>query len=501
MSALQQIPKDATVWEPLPGSQRAYLISPVFETLYSGTRGPGKTFTLLMDFAQEIGKGYGSAWKGIIFRRTYKELADILAKSRELFGLVFPQAKFYESPDKYYWQWPTGERLMFRHFAKPGDYWDYHGHEYPFIAWEELTNWATDEGYLQMMSCCRSTQAGMPRKYRATTNPYGVGHGWIKQRFRLEGCPRNEQMRTPIIKDAVDSSGNPEPHRVTIFGYLRENTILLAADPGYPQRIRASAANPAMADAWLSGSWDIVAGGMFEHTWDRDVHIVSAFMPPNTWRIDRTYDYGWSSPFALLWFAESDGSDYRDSGGKLRSSVRGDLFVWREWYGWSGKPNEGKPLTMAKIAKGIVEREMSWGVWGNVNPGPTDSQFFQIKDGNSLAKEAAKPIRLDDGRVVRIPTMFTRANQAPGTRKKGWAMINEYLDNAKVPEGRFVREKPGLFVMDTCVQTIRTFPSLPRSEKDPDDADSDAEDHLADCIKGRILNTGRQGRSGGRQGG
>ena len=34
-------------WAPQPGSQTLFVTSPVFETLYEGTRGPGKTNALL----------------------------------------------------------------------------------------------------------------------------------------------------------------------------------------------------------------------------------------------------------------------------------------------------------------------------------------------------------------------------------------------------------------------------------------------------------------------
>jgi hypothetical protein len=42
------------------------------------------------------------------------------------------------------------------------------------------------------------------------------------------------------------------------------------------------------------------------------------------------------------------------------------------------------------------------------------------------------------------------------------------------------RELPGLFVFNTCEQFIRTVPVLPRDEKDLDDVNTEAEDHVAD---------------------
>ena len=67
------------IWAPLPGSQEMFLSCPLFEVLFHGTRGPGKTDALLMAFAQHVGKGHGKAWRGIIFRQTYPQLADVQA--------------------------------------------------------------------------------------------------------------------------------------------------------------------------------------------------------------------------------------------------------------------------------------------------------------------------------------------------------------------------------------------------------------------------------------
>jgi hypothetical protein len=48
-------------------------------------------------------------------------------------------------------------------------------------------------------------------------------------------------------------------------------------------------------------------------------------------------------------------------------------------------------------------------------------------------------------------------------------------------------EDAGFFTFDTCRQFIRTFPVLPRKESDQDDIDSDAEDHIADESRYRVM--------------
>ena len=124
-------PKAPTVWAPHPGSQVQFLTCPIFECLLEGTRGGGKTAALLMSFAQYVGRGFGSAWRGVLFRETYPQLADVATKSKQWFKLFFPGAKFNEST--YTWKFPDGEELLLRQGVKEDDYWDYHGHEYPWL--------------------------------------------------------------------------------------------------------------------------------------------------------------------------------------------------------------------------------------------------------------------------------------------------------------------------------------------------------------------------------
>jgi hypothetical protein len=434
-------------WAPQNGSQHWFLRCSLLECLFHGTRGPGKTDSLLMAFAQHVNRGHGAAWRGIIFRQTYPQLADVQAKSEKWFRQMFPAAKFNRT--KMMWEWPTGEVLMFRHMASPNDYWNYHGHEYPFIGWEELTNWATDECYKSMFSCCRSSTPNVPRMIRSTTNPYGVGHNWVKLRFRLDG-----KWWMPItITDATDGEGRPEPHRAAIHGHIDENEILLKADPDYKQTIIASAANPAMAKAWLHGSWSIVAGGMFGDVWAPTIHIVKPFDIPESWRIDRSFDWGSSKPFSVGWWAESDGSDYVDGNGKWRSSVRGDLYRIREWYGCTSKPNEGLHMLATEIAQGIVEREIQWGLHGKVKAGPADNSIFDVQNGMCIADDMERRVRLEDGQVV-AGVAWTRSNKSPGSRKTGWEQMRKALKDAMPNKDGRPRENPGMFVFEWCAAFV-----------------------------------------------
>ena len=467
------------VWAPQKGSQEAFLTCPVFEVLYEGTRGPGKTDALLMDFAQHCGQGYGAEWRGVLFRQTYKQLTDLINKSQKWFREVFPDATYNKADHT--WTWPTGEQLLLRHMRTPSDYWNYHGHAYPWIGFEELTNWNEPTCYLSMMSCSRSTLPGMPRKYRATTNPYGPGHNWVKRRFRLP------QSRGRVIRDSY-RDGDLEPPRVAIHGNIHENRILLHADPEYISRIRAAARNPAELAAWIDGSWDVTSGLMFDDIWDSGRHILPSFplsKIPRGWHIDRSFDWGSSKPFSVGWWAESNGEPIEHQG-VVYGRKRGDLIRVAEWYGWNGNRNEGVRMLAKDIAQGILDREEDFGIAGRVRPGPADTSIFDEENGVSIAKD-----------MLTKKVSWEKADKSPGSRKQGWEAIRKMLKGALPPPAGGPREEPGLFVLDRCQQFIETVPSLPRDDKDPDDVNTNAEDHIADEVRYRVRHLRKKVGSGG----
>ena len=140
------------IWSPQAGSQEAFLACPLFEVLYEGTRGPGKTDALLMDYAQFVDRGFGPDWRGILFRETHPQLADVISKTQKWFPRIWPDAKFNST--KSVWTFPQGETLLLRQFKRVDDYWNFHGHEYPWVAWEELCNWPMDRDWETISAFC-----------------------------------------------------------------------------------------------------------------------------------------------------------------------------------------------------------------------------------------------------------------------------------------------------------------------------------------------------------
>jgi hypothetical protein len=456
---------------PLPGSQQTFLECPVFEALYEGTRGPGKTLTLIMDFAKEVGKGYGKGWRGIMFRKTFGDLDDVVRKIEEWMYQLYPGFKFLKSKAEYAAVWPTGEQLLLRHMKDENDYSEYHGHEYPWIGWEELTQWENDKAFKLMQSCCRPTRPGIPCRIRSTTNPYGPGHNWVKRRYQLP------KMRGIVVRKPG------EPPRVAVHGTLSENFLLLHSAPNYPEQVREAAMNPAQAEAWLHGSWDVTAGGMIDDLWNPKIHVLDSISPtaiPRGWTITRSYDHGQSSPFACGWFLESNGEPI-NLNGRLVGNVRGDIILWQEWYGTTGNDNEGIRLRASKIGEGIYDREEEWGLrgvnWSRILAGPADTEIYNKaadRDGRCPADD------MEDAGVT-----WERADKSSGSRKRGWEMLRTYLGDA-IPNPDGTREKPGFFVCVNCEWWLELCPPMPRDEDDLDEVPDKYEDHAADMTRYRL---------------
>lgn len=461
------------------------------ELLFHGTRGNGKTEAMLMAFGVHVNCGYGSHWVGVIFRETYKELADIVAKSQRLFPRIFPGCRFVGG-SAMTWHFPNGERLMFRAAQRAADYTKYHGQEFPFIGFEELTNQASSDFYLAMHSCCRAPIPGMPRIIRATTNSFGPGFHWVKERF-IDQADIGE-----VFEETYNNPLTGEPITLTrghLWGHWSENHYLTQNDPQYIAQLMAIE-DPEKRKAWLEGSWDIAAGAMFSAHWNPGVHWIDPFPIPRTWRMTRAYDAGWSSPFSLGWYAISDGCDVVIPEGGTMSTIRGDVFRVREWYGYTGKPNQGLELKPQDIAAGIVERELLWNIRSRVKAGPADSEIFNNREGFSHAQMMAKKVRLEGSSKLHAGINWHRADKRGGSREVGRDLLISYLNQAAAKH----REKPGLFVFNHCPQFKRLIPSLPRSEKDPDDIHEQAEDHLYDEVRYLLLWAQRYGLQSGKQG-
>lgn len=475
------------VWKPLHGSQALAIACPCNHILYEGTRGPGKTDAQLMAFRKNVGRGYGVFWRGIIFDREYKNLDDLVSKSNRWFREFGDGAKFHASKSDYKWRWPTGEELLFRQVKRTSDYWLYHGQEFPFIGWNELTKHPTSELYDMLMSCNRSSfrpenyplpdgslLPEIPLVVFSTTNPYGPGHTWVKHRF-IDVAPPGRVIRKTInvFNPRTQQREDVTKTQVRIFGSYKENTYL---SPEYVAELEGTKEHNRRR-AWLWGDWDIVAGGALDDVWNENVHVVPRFRIPAGWRLDRSLDWGSARPFSVGWWAEANGEEAVLPDGRVFCPEPGSLVRMHEWYGTKELgTNVGLHMGAADVARGIKEREaelleQGW-IEDHVWPGPADNSIHNVdeKTTDSIGRKMA-----DQG------VDWTHSDKKPGSRKNGLQVMRDRL------EASVKREGPGIYFMDHCRASLALLPTIPRDEDDPEDVDTEAEDHVYDEARYRCL--------------
>jgi hypothetical protein len=408
-----------------------------------------------MDFAQGVGRGYGQDYKGLLLREATTELGDVISKTKKWFPQMFPTAKFNAS--KKIWTFEDGETLWLNYARTEDDYWQYHGHEYPWIGWEELTNHAVPAIYLKMMSCNRCSNPDIPRKYRATCNPSGPGHAWVKQRFIDKG------PQCKIYRDEFKQT------RTHIRSSLSENKKLLLADPLYKEKILAMTKDDKMLrDAWAHGSWDLVTGGFFTDVWMPKIHILKSFDIPKSWYLYRSFDWGSSKPWSVTYGFESNGEQPEMEG--LPYFPRGTMIIASELYGWTGVPNEGDTALSSKIAERTLFLDQSLEAEFGIKcvPGPADTSIWTVTDGSSIAAALSTH-----------GCRWTRAYKGAGSRIAGWSLIRQMLGAAK----RRDLENPHLYFFDKAEHHIRTLPIMQRDKKKPEDIDTEMEDHAMDSLR------------------
>src|SRR5262252_136788 len=164
------------IWEAQP-RQAAFIACPIFEVFFGGARGGGKTDAVLADFIEHADT-YGKDAIGIMFRRERTQLIETIERSKAIYE---PLGFRYHEQDKM-WRAPNGARLRFAYLERDSDAEAYQGHSYTRVYVEEIGTFPSERPILKLMATLRSG-AGVPVGFRATGNPGGPGHTWVKARY------------------------------------------------------------------------------------------------------------------------------------------------------------------------------------------------------------------------------------------------------------------------------------------------------------------------------
>lgn len=404
----------------LTKKQKAFIDTHESEVLFGGAAGGGKSYGQVADallFALKYPRS-----KQLILRRTFAELDKSLIR---LALSLYPKEIYSFNQSSHTGRFVNGSIIDFGYCAGELDVYQYQSAEYDVIRFDELTHF-TESQYIYLISRVRGAN-DYPKQVKSTTNPGGIGHGWVKARF-VDPSPAGE----PFI-------GGDGLRRIFIPSLLSDNKFLEEGDPEYRKRLLALPERERRA--LLYGDWNIFEGQYFTE-FDPTRHVIAPFEIPTSWRKYRTIDYGLDR-LACLWIA---------------ISPDGNAYVYREFC----KSN----LTISSAAAEILART------------PQNEDIYATLAPPDLWNRSQESGRSKATLFSEYGLNFTKTGN---DRECGWLAVKEMLLGG---EGRM-----SIYFFSTCQEIIRCLPALLVDRIRPTDCATEPHDitHAPDALRGFAL--------------
>ena len=432
--------------------QKLFLKDKHLHIAFGGARGGGKSFALRYK-AIVLATTYSGIRVGI-FRKTYPELyANHIKPFKKLLCIGQRGNPIRYNDSKKTITFPNGSEITFEYCNTDADTGRLQGQEFDVIMFDEATLFS-----MHQIDEIRATLRGVngyPKHYYYTCNPNGMSLSYIKRLF---------------IDRRFEESENPDDY-VFIQSLLTDNKALMESDKNYLHRLETLPEK--LKQAWLYGRWDVFEGQYFEEFRDKPdaieceahgisteealeygrwTHVVEPFAIPSSWKIYRSYDWGYGKPFSVCWWAQSEDDT---------------LYQIAEWYGCTKTPNEGIKLTNKEQADGIqkIEAELPILKGRKVSRGVADPSIW---DGSHDTYGVSCAEEMDKHRIY-----FEKANNE---RVAGWMQFRERM---KFDEEGYAK----IYFFSNCKNSIRTIPLQIYDEHKPEDLDTSLEDHACDSIR------------------
>lgn len=226
--------------KPTAKQRAAMLLNHIRDGFYGGAAGGGKSDWLLAEALQYVDvPGYSA----ILFRKTYRDLA--------LPGGLMDRAKDWLTPTDAHWneadhRWdfPGGGSLIFGYMEHEDDKRRYQSAEFQFVGFDEMTHFTETMATFMFTRLRRLATSTIPIRFRGASNPGGIGHEWVKQRYLVEGPERPDRF---FIKARLQD--NPHIDQAEYISALGE-------------------ADPVTLGQMLRGDWEAVPEGRkFKREW------------------------------------------------------------------------------------------------------------------------------------------------------------------------------------------------------------------------------------------
>ena len=433
------------IFQPNKGPQTEFLSSNEREVLYGGSAGGGKSYAMLADPVRYLNN---PQFRGLLIRRTTEELRELISVSKQLYPEAIPNIRFMER-DKT-WVAPSGATLWLSYLDRDDDVTRYQGQAFSWIGFDELTQWASPYPFDYMRSRLRTAKgSGLELYQRATTNPGGAGHQWVKKMF-IDPAPHGKAFWATDIETGQiltmpkghSREGEPLFKRRFIPATLFDNPYL-AEDGMYEANLLSLPEY--QRKQLLEGNWDVNEGAAFPE-WNRQVHVVEPYSIPNSWSKFRACDYGYGSHTGVVWIAVAPSEQ---------------LVVYRELY--------VSKVLATDLADMVLEAEADD---GTIRYGVLDSSLWHKRGdtGPSLAEQMI-------GRGCR----WRPSDRSRGSRVAG---KNEIHRRLQIDE---FTEEPRIVFFNTCTNIISQLPALPLDKNNSEDVDTNSEDHLYDALRYGVM--------------
>lgn len=435
--------------------QGAALLTTANELGYGGAAGGGKSH---LGRASAIHFSYNiPGLQTYLFRRQHNELVKNHMMGPTSFPallspwvmggfvrIVKDEIRFGNGPDPKS-PFDSGSRIFLCHCQHEKDVFNWLGPEIHYLIIEQAEQFTPF--MIQMLRGRNRIPDALqiPPEYKAlfprtlyTFNPGGVGHAFFKAKF-VKGLKRDVTGISEIVEQPDEEGGK---RRQFIQAKLDDNPSVSPNE--YRKTLRGLP--PRMAKALEEGDFELVIGAFFPEI-DRAIHLIKPFNIPDHFTRFCAMDWGAcgeGDPFAIGWFAVSDGS--------IPLYPRNSLILYRSWYG-RGLPK----ITVDKVADGIIERERA------------EKITYRVAGGDILEKRGTGPsiFEIFSARGIHF-------NRADMRRVSGWQQMRERLVGKN--------DLPALYFFSTCQEELETVQNLQHDLNDPNDCAA-GDDHFADMVR------------------
>lgn len=396
--------------------QKKFIERDESEVLFGGAAGGGKSYGQIVD-ALLFALSYPAS-KQLILRRTFSELDKSLIRTSLA---LFPKEIYSFNSSTHTGKFKNSSIIDFGYCGTENDVYQYQSAEYDVIRFDELTHF-TEAQYIYLISRVRGANS-YPKQIKSTTNPGGVGHSWVKERF-IDPAPPGASF-----------TGKDGMKRIFIPSSLDDNLFLKKSDPAYKERLLALPEREKRA--LLYGDWNIFEGQYFSE-FSAEKHVCAPFEIPKSWRKYRAIDYGLDR-LVCLWIA---------------ITPERQVYVYREF----AESN----LAISTAAKGIIERT------------PSGEDIYATLAPPDLFSRSQESGRSKATIFSEFGVNFTKTSN---DREAGWLAIKELLCDT----GRGAALK----IFSNCRELIKCLPALTVDPVRPTDTRSEPHEltHAPDALR------------------